>query len=59
MTSATIQNTKLKNMTTVQKSNVGRSPLQLAPKTYKSRELIAQWLIVDGKLVCQWNTVEH
>jgi hypothetical protein len=58
MVSTTISKTELKNTTAVQEFNVGRSPLELMTKTGKRNELIAQWLIVDGKLVCRWNMVE-
>lgn len=41
---------------TIQRSELKAIPSITAPTTPRKRELIAQWIAVDGKLTCKWNS---
>ena len=47
------------NSTTFKKSELKPSILISESITPKKRRLISQWIKVEGKLACQWITVER
>lgn len=46
------------NYATFQKYEFPSSPQNIASTTPRKRRLTAQWLTVDGKLICNWITAE-